>query len=52
MAQFVHDLCKVTHGKKTDMIGDELNLALNLGGLQGNLFKLALFRAIWQSISV
>lgn len=42
MAQFIHVLCKVSHGKRTDMIDDKWNPAFSLGGLQGNLFKLAL----------
>lgn len=48
MAQFVPDLCKVSHGKRTDMTDNKLNPAFSLGELQGNLFKLAPFSAIWQ----
>lgn len=50
MAQFIHDLCKVSYGKRTDMIDDKWNPAFSPGGLQGNLFKLALlvFSAEWQ----
>lgn len=54
LAQFIDDLCKVSHGKRTDMIDDKSNPAFSLGGLQGNLFKLALlvFSAHGKNISV
>lgn len=42
MAQLIDDLCKVSHGKRTDMTDDKSNPAFSLGGLQGNLFKLTL----------
>lgn len=46
MAQFVHDLCKVM--SQADLIVKESNPAFSLGGLQGNLFVLVLFGAMWQ----
>lgn len=48
MAQYVHDLCKVSPGKRADMTDSKLSPAFSLGELQRNLFKLAPFSALWQ----
>lgn len=48
MAQFVHDLCKVSHGRRADMTGNKSSPAFSLGELQRNLFQLAPFSALWQ----